>query len=471
MKGFLGASLSIALAASVVLPAAAASLPEVKVSNTNAVPACATPGRLMAYLRSRNPGMDDRFEGLATEYMRHGEVMGIRWDMAFFQMILETGSLRYDGDVRASQNNFAGLGAAGGGKRGEHFADISSGVKAHLQHLMMYAGDHIADPVAERTRKVQEWGVLTKWQNSITGPMTYSLIAQQWAPGSRGYTRDIGAISDQFYDSFCSQPDPRPEMVQEARKGRTMPPQTQVAAAAPVADTAPAATVDASASSSSGAEIAQRTIESERKEDPPRTGLGATSLANDAGAAKTADTQKAAPAVTLLNPSEPQADTAPPAQADTAKADKTKPASAKIAFANAGMAGAAALKADATNAASEAAAANKAEAEKAVAKQGDEKIQTASVAGAATKLKVPDASKSAAKCKVWTASYGGQRAVLIKATTGGTVNYTVLDVNAASEKREVDAYIAAYAKGGERVGAFPSQTKALDKAFQLCPEG
>ena len=262
MKGFLGASLSIALAASVVLPAAAAGLPEVKVSNTNAVPACATPGRLMAYLRSRNPGMDDRFEGLATEYMRHGEVMGIRWDMAFFQMILETGSLRYDGDVRASQNNFAGLGAAGGGKRGEHFADISSGVKAHLQHLMMYAGDHIADPVAERTRKVQEWGVLTKWQNSITGPMTYSLVAQQWAPGSRGYTRDIAAISDQFYDSFCSQPDPRPEMVQEARKGRTMPPQTQVAAATPVADTAPAATVDASASSSSGAEIAQRTIES-----------------------------------------------------------------------------------------------------------------------------------------------------------------------------------------------------------------
>jgi Xaa-Pro aminopeptidase len=41
----------------------------------------------------------------------------------------------------------------------------------------------------------------------------------------------------------------------------------------------------------------------------------------------------------------------------------------------------------------------------------------------------------------------------------------------ATEKREVDAYIAAYAKGGERVGAFPNQTQALDKAFRLCPEG
>jgi hypothetical protein len=468
MKGFLGASLSIALAASVVLPAAAASLPEVKVSNTNAVPACATPGRLMAYLRSRNPGMNDRYDGLATEYMRHGEVMGIRWDMAFFQMILETGALRYDGDVRASQNNFAGLGASGGGKHGEHFADISIGVKAHLQHLMMYAGEHIDDPVAERTRKVQEWGVLTKWQNSINGPMTYSLVAQQWAPGSRGYTRDISAISDLFYDSFCSQPDPRPEMVQEARKGRAMPPQTQVAAvAAPATGTAPAET-NPSAANASGADIAQRTIENEREDDPPRVGLGASSLADGGSATKSTDTEKVAPAVTLLNPTKPQADKAPPAQTDTAaNTATTKSAGSKIAFANAGMTGTAALKPDKTKAAEKAADATK----QAVAKQGDEKIQTASVAGAATKLKVPDASKSAAKCKVWTASYGGQRAVLIKAATNGTVNYTVLDVNAASERREVDAYIAAYAKGGERVGAFPSQTKALDKAFQLCPEG
>jgi hypothetical protein len=76
------------------------------------------------------------------------------------------------------------------------------------------------------------------------------------------------------------------------------------------------------------------------------------------------------------------------------------------------------------------------------------------------------------KCKVWTASYGGQRAVIIKANgNGGMQNYTVLDVTEANEKREVDAYIAAYAKGGEKVGSFPTQNKALSKAFELCPEG
>ncbi|MCK5549388.1 MAG: hypothetical protein KAI41_02530, partial [Hyphomicrobiaceae bacterium] len=80
-------------------------------------------------------------------------------------------------------------------------------------------------------------------------------------------------------------------------------------------------------------------------------------------------------------------------------------------------------------------------------------------------------SSSPSTCKVWTASYGGQRAVIIMAKAAATENYTVLDVHKGSETRELDAYIAAYAKGGENVGEFSSQTKALSKAFELCPEG
>jgi cytochrome b involved in lipid metabolism len=72
---------------------------------------------------------------------------------------------------------------------------------------------------------------------------------------------------------------------------------------------------------------------------------------------------------------------------------------------------------------------------------------------------------------VWTASYGGSKAIIIKAVSDKTVNYTVLDVNEGSEKREADAYINAYAKGGQSVGEFGSQTLALEKAFELCPEG
>jgi hypothetical protein len=83
------------------------------------------------------------------------------------------------------------------------------------------------------------------------------------------------------------------------------------------------------------------------------------------------------------------------------------------------------------------------------------------------------AAKAAAvsTCKVWTASYGGARAVIIKASADAQDNYTVLDVNEGTEQREADAYIAAYAKGGQKVGEFTTSTQALDKAFELCPEG
>jgi hypothetical protein len=466
MQRLFGASLAIALATAAVHPAVAADLPEVKVSDSNQVPACATPGRLMAYVRTRNPRVSDRFDSVATEYMRHGEELGIRWDIAFFQMILETGALSYTGDVRANQNNFAGLGAAQRGQHGESFADISSGVKAHLQHLLMYAGEHIDDPIAERTRKVQEWGVLTDWQKSINGPMTFTLVAKQWAPGARGYARDIATIGDGFYDNVCNAPDPQPELVQEARKGREMKPETKAAGLAP----APDATAGAAAAATtapekpSGAEIAQRAVEQARKEDPPRTGLGAAGMLGTVAqtakaaaepqaskpAAQPAVTQAAVtqPAVTLINPS--KSETPKPTAEPKTEAAATPPA----------------VKPDATKPVA------KADANAGTAKKGAE-IQTASVAGAATQLNVPSSPKTAntSKCKVWTASYGGQRAILIKATGEGMDNYTVLDVNEANEKREVDAYIAAYAKGGQKVATFPNQAQALDKAFELCPEG
>ena len=462
MKRLLGAFLPIALAAAFSTSLLAAELPQVKVSASNQVPECATPGRLTAYLQTRNPRLDPRFEGVATQYMRHGEALGIRWDIAFFQMILETGGLRFGGDVKPAQNNFAGLGASGGGARGESFGDVSTGVKAHLQHLLMYAGDHIDDPVAERTRKVQEWGVLTAWQKSIEGPMTFTLVAKQWAPTSRNYGRDVSTISDEFYNQFCNADDPKPELVQEAREGR-QPPATKATAKAKKAkaETEVAAVVEPAAEeqpvalpTQKGADVAKQRIEEERKENPPLKALGAGMIGSVTKTAATETSPAAAedsPPVTLLNAKQPEA-----APATAEASPETKAPAAKT----------------------DTKAKSKTEAKPAVAKadaKADTKgaqVQTASIGSAATQLKVPPA-KGGSKCKVWTASYGGQRAVIIKAnaTGTGTVNYTVLDVTETNEKREVDAYIAAYAKGGEKVGSFPTQNKALNKAFELCPEG
>ncbi len=84
--------------------------------------------------------------------------------------------------------------------------------------------------------------------------------------------------------------------------------------------------------------------------------------------------------------------------------------------------------------------------------------------------KSADLKPAAGKCRVWTASYGGSKAIIIKAEGDGLTNYTVLDVHAGKEQREAQAYINAYAKGGQTIGEFSSPTAALDKAFELCPE-
>jgi hypothetical protein len=179
-------------AAILLLPATQvlAEVPAIKTSANNKVEACVTPGRLTAFLKSRNERLDPRFEKIAVEYMRHGERLGLRWDYTFYQMMLETGNLSFRGDhgrrgeVSPRQNNFAGLGATGRGVPGESFPDVSTGVLAHLQHVLLYAGETVENPVAERTRKVQEWGILKSMQERARGSVTFRHLARKWAPGA-----------------------------------------------------------------------------------------------------------------------------------------------------------------------------------------------------------------------------------------------------------------------------------------------
>jgi hypothetical protein len=367
-------------AAALCSPAFAASLPAIKTTASNKVPACTTPGRLGSFLKSRYPSLNRRFDDIAMYYMRHGEDLEIRWDMAFYQMVVETNTLRYTGDVDADQNNFAGLGATGGGVKGERFSSVSDGVRAHLEHVLMYTGTHIDNPVAERTRKVQEWKILVPFRRSIRGPITFTHLGRKWAPSDRGYSDDIKAISDAFMRSFCNAPDPRPEWVALARGNRS----NDVAnKQAPTIEVVKKSKVDTT---------------------EQRSALGAGSLIGLSQSAKTAQEMADRKTPTVIN----------------AVDDK---------------------------------------------KQDAKPVKTAMAGSQANELK-----PAAGKCRVWTASYGGAKAIIIKAPGKGMTNFTVLDVHAGKEKREADAYIAAYAKGGATIGEFPSPAAALDKAFELCPE-
>lgn len=190
--------------------ALAARTPAIRVSSNNYVASCVTPDRLMAFVRGRNEALSSRFRNIAAYYEHHGTALDLRWDYAFFQMLVETNYLRYRtprgrmGDVHPKQNNFAGLGATGGGVRGESFPDVSTGVLAHLQHVLMYSGMRIANPVANRTRLVQDW--LLPWSQSFDRPITYTDLTRRWSPTDKGYSNDIESTARAFFDQYCSRP-------------------------------------------------------------------------------------------------------------------------------------------------------------------------------------------------------------------------------------------------------------------------
>ncbi|MEO0617679.1 MAG: glucosaminidase domain-containing protein [Pseudomonadota bacterium] len=187
--------------------ASAAITPAIQLSSTNTVPACVTPSRLMAYLKRRNKKLPKRFNSVASEYLKHGKDLGVRWDYAFFQMIVETNYLKYRrangswGDVRPHQNNFAGIGATGGGVPGEKFRSVSDGVRAHIQHIKMYSGERIQRPVAKRTKLVQDW--MLPWARGFNRPVTYTDLTKKWSPSDRGYSNDIEQVAVRYRKIYC----------------------------------------------------------------------------------------------------------------------------------------------------------------------------------------------------------------------------------------------------------------------------
>jgi hypothetical protein len=446
--------------------ASAADLPEIMARPGNMVPACVTPGRLMLFLKQRNPDLNPRYDGIATQYMRFGEQLGVRWDYAFYQMVVETGALSYwhgrrPGDVRPEQNNFAGLGATGGGERGESFKDIAAGVRAHLEHVRLYAGHPVANPIAERTRKVQEWGILASWQQSFGRPITYADLGAKWAPGSRSYLAMLRTVAGRFEDDLCHKRDPRPELVQEARAliadaASDKPNQEARESAAAVAKTADAAPSVLQL----GAELVHQVFEPKAERTAGRSALGAPQAAEEAAAPSAPDkVLGGAPATPQQEASAAPAGTAAPA-AGTSAGTASAPSTGRDAHAR-------------TGAAANAGAGDKTGSGDGRAGTHLALAGTAATAGPKTKP-VPDTALPPAanqQCRVWTASYGGQKSIIIRSVADRVVNFTVLDVNMGSEKREAEAFIAAYAKNGKVAGEYPNQAQALDKAFELCPEG
>jgi hypothetical protein len=296
-------------------------LPEIRLAPGQAIPACVTPGRLMRHVMERTRDLEPRFRDIARHYKQHGEALRIRWDYAFYQMLLETNYLSYRtgsgrwGDVDPRQNNFAGIGTTGGGVPGDSFPDVSTGVLGQMQHLIAYSGERVARPIAPRTREKQD--DIIEQSQALGRPVRFDDLTNRWAR-DRNYATSIEFVADRYRQANCT------------ASGQPLHPSSE-------------------------------DLEDRAARQPRVAALTAPSA--------------------TPTPVAPR----PPA------------------------------------------------------------------------------------CDVYTASYGGRIALLIRSVAGAAVNYTVLQVEEGLEQPQADAFISTHAPNGRTIARFASPDAAFVRAFELCP--
>ncbi len=95
--------------------------------------------QLQIFLKNNNENALVKFPDIGKLYREEAAIEGVNYDIAFCQMCVETSFLRFGGDIKLEQNNFAGLGTIGGGSEAASFESARIGVRAHIQHLKAYA--------------------------------------------------------------------------------------------------------------------------------------------------------------------------------------------------------------------------------------------------------------------------------------------------------------------------------------------
>ncbi|MEG2520416.1 MAG: GBS Bsp-like repeat-containing protein, partial [Christensenellaceae bacterium] len=111
-------------------------------------------------------------ESFCQAYIDECVIEGIRPEVAFAQMCLETNYLKYTGDVKIEQFNFGGIGATGNGNPGNSFASAQIGIRAQVQHLKAYAStDLLVNPCVDPRFQYVQRGCAP----------TVELLSRKWA--------------------------------------------------------------------------------------------------------------------------------------------------------------------------------------------------------------------------------------------------------------------------------------------------
>ena len=85
-------------------------------------------------------------------YYDEATAEGVDPALAFTQAMKETGFLKFTGQVKIEQFNFAGMGVTGAGTNGDSYQNVREGIRAHVQHLKAYAVKNptFANPVVDK---------------------------------------------------------------------------------------------------------------------------------------------------------------------------------------------------------------------------------------------------------------------------------------------------------------------------------
>jgi len=462
-----------------------AAAPRIRTGAGNTVPRCVTPQRLMAFLKTRNSNLDPRFANIASFYKKYGETWNVRWDYAFFQMALETNFLTYRrgdgrwGDVDPKQNNFAGLGTTGGGVPGDSYPDVGTGVLAQIQHLVVYSGERIADPVGARTRLKQD-DILAAMA-SKKGRTTFGDLARRWA-ADRNYGSSIEWVATSFRQSYCKGGGTAADAESE----------TPPAAAAP--KRIAAAQIDPGKAKAVRANLGGPVTENQPA-PPPRSPVRTVWSAADQSNGPLRTTAAEVPATAPV----PEASASRPVPAPTRKPavaahPDNRPANGRIVIAEqmiqTGAEPQPVVQIASADTPAPAPAASGASPLASPAPETDDTTREATeprlaafaFAGgmgvaARSNLQPPPTSESkpapsaANGCHITSASYGGKKALLIRTGTAPAERYTVLTVLEGFEKSMLANYLKAHAPEGESLGEFATREEALSKAKTLCPGG
>ena len=111
-----------------------------------------TPPEILCWFMLRNNNQADTnvVKRLVKYYINEANREGVNYEVAFCQMCLETGFLKFEGSVSRFQNNYCGLGCADIWSSGDWFASMQEGVRAHIQHLKAYASlDPVRSPLVD----------------------------------------------------------------------------------------------------------------------------------------------------------------------------------------------------------------------------------------------------------------------------------------------------------------------------------